>query len=106
MTKTQFIDALSRSLGGTKQESERALEAVLGTLSEALQNGEKLDWRGFGVFKVREAKARQARNPRTGEMVAVPAKRVATFKPGKELSALLNSSSKDGSSTGGEAPAA
>ncbi|MES1257040.1 MAG: HU family DNA-binding protein [Acidobacteriota bacterium] len=92
MTKTQFIDALSRPLGGTKQESERALEAVLQTLSSALQKGEKLDWRGFGVFKVRDSKARQARNPRTGEMVAVPAKKVATFKPGKELSSLLNAS--------------
>ena len=90
MTKAQFIDALSRSLGGTKQESERALDAVLQTLSDALQRGEKLDWRGFGVFKVRESKARQARNPRTGELIAVPAKKVATFKPGKELSASLN----------------
>ncbi len=85
---------MSRSLGGTKQESERALEAVLDTLSGALQKGEKLDWRGFGVFKVRESKARQARNPRTGELVAVPAKKVATFKPGKELSALLNKESE------------
>ena len=102
MTKTQFIDALSRSLGGTKQESERALDSVLETLSAALQRGEKLDWRGFGVFKVREAKARQARNPRTGEMVSVPAKRVATFKPGKELSSLLNpvSPNKDAVETG------
>jgi len=90
VTKAQFIDALSRSLGGTKQESERALDAVLDTLGAALQRGEKLDWRGFGVFKVRESKARQARNPRTGEMVAVPAKKVAVFKPGKELSAALN----------------
>ena len=90
MTKTQFVDALARSLGGTKQESERALEAVLDTLSTALQRGEKLDWRGFGVFKVRDSKARQARNPRTGEMVNVPAKKVVTFKPGKELSASMN----------------
>jgi nucleoid DNA-binding protein len=96
VTKTQFIDALSRSLGGTKQESERALDAVLQTLSSALQKGEKLDWRGFGVFKVRESKARQARNPRTGELVAVPAKKVATFKPGKELSSLLNPSAAAG----------
>lgn len=90
MTKSQFVDALAQTTGQTKQESERALEAVLGTLTAALQRGEKIDWRGFGIFKIREAKARQARNPRTGEMVEVPAKKVATFKPGKEFAALLN----------------
>ena len=90
MTKSQFVDALAQSTGQTKQESERSLEAVLETLSGALKRGERIDWRGFGVFKVRDAKARQARNPRTGEMVAVPAKKVATFKPSKELATLLN----------------
>ncbi len=90
MTKSQFVDALAQTTGQTKQDSERALEAVLETLSAALKRGERIDWRGFGVFKVREAKARQARNPRTGEMVSVPAKKVATFKPGKEFAASLN----------------
>jgi nucleoid DNA-binding protein len=90
MTKSQFVDALAHTLGQSKQDSERALEAVLETLSDALQKGERIDWRGFGVFKIREAKARQARNPRTGEMVSVPAKKVATFKPGKEFAAALN----------------
>ena len=90
MTKAQLIDALSQRLGQTKQESERALDAVLDTAKAALQQGEKLDLRGFGTIKLRESKARQARNPRTGETVAVPAKKVATFKPSKELSALLN----------------
>ena len=90
MTKSQFVDALAQTTGQTKQDSERALEALLETLTAALKRGEKIDWRGFGVFKVREAKARQARNPRTGELVEVPAKKVATFKPGKEFAALLN----------------
>jgi nucleoid DNA-binding protein len=90
MTKSQFVDALALTMGQTKQESERSLEAVLETLTAALKRGERIDMRGFGVFKVREAKARQARNPRTGEMVAVAAKKVATFKPGKEFAASLN----------------
>jgi DNA-binding protein HU-beta len=90
MTKSQFVDALAQTTGQTKQESERSLEAVLETLTTALKRGERIDWRGFGVFKVRDAKARQARNPRTGEMVSVPAKKVATFKPGKEFAASLN----------------
>jgi nucleoid DNA-binding protein len=90
MTKAQFIDALSQSLGQSKQDSERVLDAVVATLKDALQKGEKLDLRGFGVFKVRDTKARQARNPRTGETLSIPAKKVAAFKPGKELASLLN----------------
>jgi nucleoid DNA-binding protein len=90
VTKSEFVEALAQSLGQSKQESEQTLEAVLETLREALRRGEKLDMRGFGVFKVRESKARQARNPRTGETVSVPAKKVATFKPSKDFTAVLN----------------
>jgi nucleoid DNA-binding protein len=90
MTKAQFIESLSQSLGQSKQDSERVLDAVVGTLREAMLRGEKLDLRGFGIFKVRETKARQARNPRTGEVLMIAAKKVAAFKAGKELAAALN----------------
>jgi integration host factor subunit beta len=90
MTKAEFVEGLSQKLDQSKQESERVLEAVLKTVADALQRGEKVDLRGFGTFKIRETKARQARNPRTGEAVSVPAKKVGTFKPSKELSSLLN----------------
>jgi integration host factor subunit beta len=90
MTKAQFVEALSQQLDQSKQESERLLDAVFKTVTAALQQGEKVDLRGFGTFKIRESKARQARNPRTGEAVAVPAKKIGTFKPSKELSVLLN----------------
>jgi integration host factor subunit beta len=90
MTKSQFVEVLSQKLDQSKEEGERLLDAVLKTVVDALQRGEKVDLRGFGTFKIRETKARQARNPRTGEAVSVPAKKVGTFKPSKELSALLN----------------
>jgi nucleoid DNA-binding protein len=90
MTKTEVLDMLSQRLDQSKQESERVLDAVLKTVADALQRGEKVDLRGFGTFNIRQTKARQARNPRTGEAVSVPAKKVGTFKPSKELSALLN----------------
>ena len=90
MTKAQFVEALSQQLDQSKQASERLLDAVFKAVTDALQQGEKVDLRGFGTFKIRETKARQARNPRTGEPVAVPAKKIGTFKPSKELSALLN----------------
>jgi integration host factor subunit beta len=90
MTKAQFVETLSQQLDQSRQASERLLDAVFKTVTDALRQGEKVDLRGFGTFKIRETKARQARNPRTGEAVAVPAKKIGTFKPSKELTALLN----------------
>ena len=90
MTKAEFVESLASSLGQTKSAGERALEAVVEVIKKALERGEKIDLRGLGIFKVRESKARTARNPRTGEPIAIPAKKAAIFKPGKELSALLN----------------
>jgi nucleoid DNA-binding protein len=90
MTKAEFVESLASTLNQTKTESERILEAVTELIKQALHRGEKLDLRGLGVFKVRESKPRQARNPRTGEVLSIPARKAAVFKPGKELSALLN----------------
>ena len=88
MTKAEFVESLASSLGQTKSEGERALEAVVEVIKKALERGEKIDLRGLGIFKVRESKARTARNPRTGEPIAIPAKKAAIFKPGKERSAV------------------
>src|SRR5437868_5847675 len=95
MTKAEFVESLANSLNQTKGEGERVLEAVVDVMKQALQRGEKIDLRGLGVFKVRETKPRQARNPRTGEAVSVPAKKAAVFKPGKELSDLLNTKAEE-----------
>jgi nucleoid DNA-binding protein len=94
MTKAEFVESLAHTLNQSKSESERVLEAVVDVLKQALQRGEKIDLRGLGVFKVRESKPRQARNPRTGEALSIPAKKAAIFKPGKELSALLNTTAE------------
>jgi len=94
-TVPEFVESLANSLNQTKSESERVLEAVVDVLKQALQRGEKIDLRSPGVFKVRESKPRQARNPRTGEALSIPAKKAAVFKPGKELSALLNTSAEE-----------
>ena len=95
MTKAEFVESLASTLNQTKSESERILEAVTEVIKQALQRGEKLDLRGLGVFKVRESKPRQARNPRTGEALSIPARKAAVFKPGKELSALLNKTTEE-----------
>jgi len=63
---------------------------MFGAITKALQAGERIEIRGFGTFKVKDKAARQARNPRTGETVSVPAKRVAAFKLSSEIAELLN----------------
>jgi DNA-binding protein HU-beta len=98
MTKAEFLDNLAKRLEVSKQESDRVLEAVLDTLRSALANGEKIDLRGLGSFKVRESKSRQGRNPKTGEAIVIPAKRSAAFRPGKELTVLLNQAQEPASS--------
>jgi nucleoid DNA-binding protein len=92
MTKAEFIDNLAKRLECSRPESERVLEAVLETLKSALVKDEKVDFRGLGSFKVRQSKSRQGRNPKTGETIMIPARRAAAFRPGKELTGLLNSS--------------
>ena len=85
MTKADFVESLANTLNQTKSESERVLEAVVDVLKQALQRGEKIDLRGLGVFKVRETKPRQARNPRTGEAISVPSMKVPKFRAAKAL---------------------
>jgi DNA-binding protein HU-beta len=92
MNKSEFVDSLAKQLSFSKQESERVVEAVLEILRGALAKGENVDLRGLGSFKVKENKARQGRNPQTGEPMLIKAKRTAAFRPGKEVTDLLNSS--------------
>jgi integration host factor subunit beta len=91
VTKAHLVDQLAASAELTKQESEKIVGLLIAAITKALTDGDKLEIRGFGSFKVKDRKSRVARNPRTGETVQVPAQRVATFRPSKELSALLNS---------------
>jgi integration host factor subunit beta len=89
MTKTQLIDAIhEKSTGLTKVQVVNVVNAIIEAMTMALAHG-KVEIRGFGNFTVRQREARKARNPKTGEMVEVPAKRVPHFKPGKELKAMV-----------------
>jgi integration host factor subunit beta len=92
MTKANLADHVADAADVSKQDADRIVTAFLSVITRALQSGEKLELRGFGSFKVRDRKAREARNPRTGESIQVPAQRVATFKPSKDLALLLNPS--------------
>ncbi len=90
MTKMELIERIAQECDVTKKDAELAVNAIFNSIMEALDRGEKVELRGFGVFRVREKAARIGRNPRTGEKVEVPSKRVPYFKPGRELKRAVN----------------
>jgi integration host factor subunit beta len=92
MTKSELIDALAARSELTKARAELVVNCVFDAMTEALQRGEGIEIRGFGSFSVRPYKSYSGRNPRTGEPVEVPAKRLPFFKVGKELKELVNGS--------------
>ena len=90
MTKAELVEDVARAAELTKKDAERLVEIVFESIIETLNHGEKIELRGFGSFRVRERGARRGRNPKTGDPVSIPAKRVPYFKPGKELKELIN----------------
>ncbi len=90
MTKADLVEDVARASELTKKDAERLVEIVFESIIETLNHGEKIELRGFGSFRVRERGARRGRNPKTGDPVSIPAKRVPYFKPGKELKELIN----------------
>jgi len=90
MTKAELVDEIAQKADLTRKHSEVIVDAVFSSIVEALQGGDKIELRGFGSFRVRHRASRTGRNPKTGEGVLVPAKKVPYFKPGKELRELIN----------------
>ena len=101
MTKAELVEDVARAAELTKKDAERLVEIVFESIIETLNLGEKIELRGFGSFRVRERGARRGRNPKTGDPVDIPAKRVPYFKPGKEMKELINEESSDDNSTAG-----
>ncbi len=91
MTKADLVADVAKTNGLTRIAAEVVVQTVLDSIVEALNSGEKVELRGFGSFRHRERNPRQGRNPKTGEVVQVAAKRVSYFRPGKELKELINS---------------
>ena len=91
MTKAALVEEVARVAELTKKHSEVIVDAVFESIINALQRGEKIELRGFGSFRLRRREPRKGRNPKTGDRVDVPSKRVPYFKPGKELKELINS---------------
>ena len=85
MNKKQFVERLVERTDSPKGEAEKHLEAFTTTVSEALKAGEEIQLPGFGKFYVREQKAREGRNPQSGEKMRIEARKVPAFKAGKAL---------------------
>jgi integration host factor subunit beta len=91
MTKAELVEKVAESTQLTKKHAELIVNTVFDSIVESLKEGEKIELRGFGSFRIRQRGPRTGRNPKTGAKVAVPSKRIPYFKPGKELKELLNS---------------
>ena len=103
MTKAELVEEVSRVSDLTKKHSEVIVDTVFKSIIDALHRGEKIELRGFGSFRLRKREPRKGRNPKTGDKVDVPPKKVPYFKPGKELKELINREPEPPQLAGGEA---
>ena len=85
MSKKEFVEAYAKATGETKKRAEELVNEFLGTVEEALVNGESVQFVGWGTFEVRKRAARTGRNPQSDEIITIPAKNVVKFKVGKKL---------------------
>ncbi len=85
MNKADLIGKISTNAGLSKKDSEKALAAAIDAITASLQAGEKVQLVGFGIFDVKERAARTGRNPKTKEVIEIPASRTPQFKAGKAL---------------------
>jgi integration host factor subunit beta len=107
MTKAELVEEVARAAELNKRDAEVIVETVFDSIIGALHKGEKVELRGFGSFRTRERGPRRGRNPKTGEPVDVPAKRVPYFKPGKELKEYFTDSPEaEGDEAGADEAAA
>ena len=85
MTKAELVAQLAEQIGSSKAAAEKTLEAFLASIEETLAKEGKLTLTGFGTFLVETRQARKGRNPRTGEVIEIPASKVVKFRVGKML---------------------
>ncbi len=85
MTKRELVIKVANRLGMTQNDVARIIEGAFETIAESLAEGHRWELRDFGVFEVKTRASRIGRNPRTGDQVPVPRRRVVTFRPGKKM---------------------
>lgn len=90
MNKTELAAAVATKAEFSKKDAEKAVNAVIDSIAEALESGDKVQLVGFGTFEVRQREAREGKNPRTGEKITIPASKAPAFKAGKALKDSVN----------------
>ncbi|HGJ5857329.1 HU family DNA-binding protein [Arsenophonus nasoniae] len=90
MNKTEVINQIAEKADLTKKDSEKALNALIKTVTEALKAGDEVQLVGFGSFQVKQRAAREGRNPQTGKVIQIAAANVPSFKAGKTLKEAVN----------------
>ncbi len=91
MTKAELVDKISEKKPSlTRKQMEVIVNTVLDSIKDALSRDDKVEIRGFGSFRIRNRRAKEGRNPRTGEAVSVPPKKVPFFKAGKEMREMVD----------------
>ena len=90
MTKAELVDNVAEKVDLTKKQTEVIVNILFNSITEALSQGDKVELRGFGSFRIRSRNPREGRNPKTGDAVHIPAKRVPFFKAGKELREMVD----------------
>jgi DNA-binding protein HU-beta len=91
MNKAELVDKIAEKTGLAKKDSEKALNALVESVEEALTSGDKVQLIGFGSFEVKQRAARKGRNPQTMEEIDIPESKAPVFKAGKDLKEMLNS---------------
>lgn len=97
MTKSDLVEKLAEKAANltlTKKQCEEIVDTVFDRMKDALRKGEKIEIRGFGSFTIRVRRSKEGRNPKTGEKVFIPEKRIPFFKVGKELREMVNPDGK------------
>jgi len=94
MTKADLVEEVIRVTDLPRKESETIVESIFEGIIQTLKEDKKIEIRGFGSFRTRQRRGRVGRNPKTGEKVEVPAKRIPFFKPSKELKEFINSETR------------
>ena len=90
MNKQELVSRIAQKAGLTKKQASAAVDAMIEAIKESLASGKEVRLVGFGTFQIRERAARKGRNPRTKEVIHIPAKKVPAFRPSSELKRLVN----------------
>jgi integration host factor subunit beta len=90
MTKAELVEKVANQINLTKKQTEVVVNTVFSSITDSLADGKKVELRGFGSFRIRQRNARVGRNPKSGQKVNVPSKKVPFFKAGKELRELVD----------------